>query len=179
MARSLRSASSAALGGSSSLGHFRVADPPPVAGLPKSYSIAADGSASHLTPAELGRQELYTQVPFTAVFGLQKKERTISQAFANYAADLDISNSRGLSSGEKDLRRSRASMMILDEIEFEAQVVTMPLVFAVVSACACQFLVGYSEYSELHLFCVCFVSNESTLIIIKYHPVSCTMQILE
>jgi SP family facilitated glucose transporter-like MFS transporter 3 len=126
------------------LGHFRFADPPHIAGLPKSYSVSADGSPSHLTPSQLGRQELYTQVPFTAVFGLQKRERSISEAFAHYAAELDISTQAGLSSEEKELRSSRASMIILDELEFEAQVVTTPLVFAIIVAAASQFLVGYN-----------------------------------
>jgi hypothetical protein len=134
------------LGGSQSLGHFRVADPPHIAGLSKSYSVSADGTPSHLTPSQLGRQELYTQVPFTAVFGLQKRERTISLAFANYAAELDMSTTTqgGLSKEEKELRSSRASMIILDELEFEAQVVTTPLVFAIIVAAASQFLVGYN-----------------------------------
>jgi hypothetical protein len=78
------------LGGSSSLGTFRIAEQPHIPRLPKSYSVSADGKASQLTPSQLGRQELYTQVPFQAVFGLQKRERAISQAFASYAADLDI-----------------------------------------------------------------------------------------
>ena len=92
----------------------------------------------------MGRQELYTLVPFTAVFGLQRKERSLSQAFASYAAELDVADQEGLSQEEKTSRMSRASMIILDELEFEASVVTMPLVFAVVIAAACQFLVGYN-----------------------------------
>jgi hypothetical protein len=62
-----------------------------------------------MTPSQLGRQELYTQLPFTAVFGLQKRERTISTAFANYAAELDMSTQGGLSREEKELRSSRPS----------------------------------------------------------------------
>ena len=68
--------------------HFKAA--PNVQGLPKSYSVSADGSPSYLTPSQMGRQELYQQVPFTAVFGLQKRERLVSEAFASYAAELDI-----------------------------------------------------------------------------------------
>jgi hypothetical protein len=94
----------------------------------------------------MGRQELYKEVPFTAVFGLQRTERNISQAFANYAADLGVSKSDqvGLSAEDITTRRSRASMMILDELEFDATVVTLPLIFAVVVAAASQFLVGYN-----------------------------------
>jgi SP family facilitated glucose transporter-like MFS transporter 3 len=126
------------------LGTFRVTEPPPVAGLPKSYSVSADGTPSSLTPSQLGRQELYTQVPFTAVFGLQRRERSVSQAFASYAADMDIGSQRGLSEDEKATRSSRASMIILDELEFDASVVTTPLVFAIIVAATSQFLVGYN-----------------------------------
>jgi SP family facilitated glucose transporter-like MFS transporter 3 len=88
---------------------------------------------------------LYSQLPFQAVFGLQKREREISKAFAAYAADLDVASTKGLlSEADKTVRQSQASMIILDEIEFDAQVVTTPLVFAIVVASTCQFLVGYN-----------------------------------
>lgn len=92
----------------------------------------------------MGRLELYREVPFTAVFGLQRKERHLSRAFANYAAELDVTGQDNLSAEEKTSRMSRASMMILDELEFEANVVTMPLVFAIIVAAASQFNVGYA-----------------------------------
>lgn len=132
------------LGGSSSLGTFQFKDPIEVKGMAKSYSMSADGSMGFLTPTQLGRQELYEQVPFSAVFGLQRKERAISEAFANFAAEIDVEKSQGLSDAEKNLRRSRASMIILDELEFEAAVITTPLVFAIICAVMCQFLVGYN-----------------------------------
>jgi MFS transporter, SP family, solute carrier family 2 (facilitated glucose transporter), member 3 len=125
------------------MGTFRFKEPLGVAGLPKSYSVSVDGTPSSLTPTQMGRQELYIEVPFAAVFGLQRKERSISQAFASYAAGLDVSR-LDLSEEEKTSRMSRASMIILDELEFEANVVTMPLVFAIVVAAASQFLVGYN-----------------------------------
>ena len=141
-----RSASIGALGGTQSMGTFQFKQPLGVAGLPKSYSVSADGSPSYLTPTQMGRQELYIEVPFTAVMGLQRKERTISQAFASYAAGLDVSRATDvqLTEEERTSRMSRASMIILDELEFEANVVTMPLVFAIVVAAASQFLVGYN-----------------------------------
>jgi SP family facilitated glucose transporter-like MFS transporter 3 len=140
-----RSASIGALGGTQSLGTFSFKEPPTIAGLPKSYSVSADGSPSYLTPTQMGRQELYKEVPFTAVFGLQRTERNISQAFANYAAEMGVSDQVGkISEEEITVRRSRASMIILDELEFDASVVTLPLVFAVVVAAAAQFLVGYN-----------------------------------
>jgi SP family facilitated glucose transporter-like MFS transporter 3 len=136
LARSGRNHSAAVIGGSSSFGNFKV---------------LTDDAAHHpdmtLTPSELGRQELYTQVPFQAVFGLQKKEREISIAFAHYAADLDVASSSasaGLSEVDKTARASQASMIILDELEFDAQVVTTPLVFAIIVASMSQFLVGYN-----------------------------------
>jgi SP family facilitated glucose transporter-like MFS transporter 3 len=142
LARSARSHSAGVLGGSSSLGNFRVTNVEGT-GLTKAISVSGSRPAT-LTPSELGRQELYTQVPFQAVFGLQKKEREVSQAFASYAADLDVASARDLSEAEKNLRQSQASMIILDEIEFDAQVVTTPLVFAVIVASTLQFLVGYN-----------------------------------
>jgi MFS transporter, SP family, solute carrier family 2 (facilitated glucose transporter), member 3 len=144
LARSARSHSAGMLGGSSSLGNFRLmGEGAPARGLTKSYSVSGSRPAT-LTPSELGRQELYTQVPFQAVFGLQRKERELSKAFANYAADLDVASSRDLTDKERDFRQSQASMIILDEIEFDAQVVTTPLVFAIIVASTCQFLVGYN-----------------------------------
>ena len=43
--------------------------------LPRSYSASMDGTMATMTPSEMGRQEMYTQVPFIAVPGLQKKEK--------------------------------------------------------------------------------------------------------
>jgi hypothetical protein len=87
---------------------------------------------------------LYTQVPFTAVFGLQRKERAVSQAFASYAADIDVGSHPGWTTEEKNTRSSQASMIILDELEFDANLVTTPLVFAIIVAVGSQFLVGYN-----------------------------------
>lgn len=77
-----------------------------------------------LTPTQLGRQELYTQVPFTAVMGLQRTERNISQAFASYAAGLDAYSHTELSAEEKVTRTSRTTMIIMDELEFDANLVS-------------------------------------------------------
>ncbi|KAI2504224.1 major facilitator superfamily-like protein [Fragilaria crotonensis] len=140
-----RSISVGALGGSASLGTFKFSDRPNVLGIPKSYSISLDGSSPMgLTPTQLGRQELYEQIPFTAVFGLQKKERSLSRAFASYAADVDAASHSNLSQRDMESRRSRTSMIILDELEFDAVLVTTPLVFAILVAVTSQFLVGYN-----------------------------------
>ena len=146
LARSARSHSAGVLGGSSSFGNFRVmenAAPPGAAGLTKAYSVSGSRPAT-LTPSELGRQELYELVPFQALFGLQKREHEISKAFAEYAAEVDVASAKGLSEVDKNVRQSQASMMILDEIEFDSSVVTAPLVFAIIVASTCQFLVGYN-----------------------------------
>lgn len=121
--------------------------------LTKSYSVNADGSVSCLTPIEMGRHELYELVPFTAVFGLQRKERNLSMAFASYAADLDtmeadqiaVANTqKHLSNEEKELHRSHANLLMLDELEQDSVMVTTPLIFAIIVAVMNQFLVGYS-----------------------------------
>lgn len=127
----------------SSLGAFQFLPPTNIAGqLPRSYSV--DGTASVLTPSEMGRQELYTQVPFTAVFGLQKRERDVSQAFASYAAELNVDSHPELSEREKRKMTREASHVILDQLEHDTHVVTTPLVFAIIVATASQFLVGYN-----------------------------------
>ena len=63
-------------------------------------------------------------------------------AFAMSAAELDAMDHKELTDEERSNRMSRASLMILDELEFDANVVTMPLVFAVLIAGFSQFLVG-------------------------------------
>jgi MFS transporter, SP family, solute carrier family 2 (facilitated glucose transporter), member 3 len=133
-------------GGAEVFGSFRFKEIPDIAGLPRSYSVSADGSPSYLTPTQMGRQELYVEVPFTAVFGLQSRERSLSQAFAMSAAEFDIQGQvadHPMTDEEKKSRMSRASMIILDELEFDSSVVTTPLIFAVIVAAGSQFLVGY------------------------------------
>jgi len=121
--------------------------------LTKSYSVSADGSMSYLTPIQLGRHELYEMIPFTAVFGLQQKERNITKAFANYAADLDTleadqlvysQTNQHLSAAELDSRKSHASLLLIEELELDAVVLTTPLMVALLMAGLSQFLVGYN-----------------------------------
>ena len=92
-------------------------------------------------------------VPFTAVFGMQQKERNITKAFASYAADLDTleqdqlvfsQTNEHLSAAELNSRRSNASLLLMDELEMDAVLVTTPLIIAVFVAGLCQFLVGYN-----------------------------------
>jgi hypothetical protein len=117
---------------SSALGEFHVADVPRL----------EDGPQT-LTPAELGRQELYTDIPFHAVHGLQTKERAVTQSFAQFAAELDAAEQMSMGSVERDERAHQVSMVIEQELEFEAKVVTIPLITAVIAAALSQFLVGY------------------------------------
>lgn len=121
--------------------------------LTKSYSVSADGSMSYLTPLQLGRHELYEMVPFTAVFGLQEKERNITKAFANYAADLDgieadqlaySQTNRHLTAAELNSRKSHASLLLIEELELDAVLITTPLIVALFMAGMSQFLVGYN-----------------------------------
>jgi SP family facilitated glucose transporter-like MFS transporter 3 len=101
----------------------------------------------------MGRSELYEAVPFVAVPGLQKKERNLSLAFASFAANLDTleaddivtkMTNEPLSNAEKELHRSNANLLLLEELEAEQIMVTIPLIFAVIAASASQFLVGYN-----------------------------------
>lgn len=112
----------------------------------KSFSVSANGDVSYLTPAEMGKHELYENLPMTAVFGLQKKEKSMSMAFASFAADLDVmeqeANGKGLSAVDKENIRSHASLLLLDEIQMDSSVVTSPLIFAVLVATFVQFIVG-------------------------------------
>ena len=129
----------------------------PLTGQPlmtKSYSVSGTGSdISYLTPLQLGRHELYEMVPFTAVFGMQQKERNISKAFANYAADLNTmeedlaaysQTNQHLSAAELDSRKSHASLLLLEELELDAVVLTTPLMIALFMSGVSQFLVGYN-----------------------------------
>jgi hypothetical protein len=157
-----RAASIAAMGGTGALGTFqRIDTAATITGSnhKRSYSVSAvDGRQQqqheYLTPTEMGRQELYIEVPFTAVFGLQRKEHAVSQAFAQYAAHLEVDNQINLTPSEKKSRLSHASMILLNDIEFEANVVTIPLVFAVLVAAASQ--VQYKPNNRISLwFLIC------------------------
>ena len=121
--------------------------------LTKSDSVHAAGESSHLTPLQLGRHELYEMVPFTAVFGMQQKERNITKAFASYAAELNSleqdqfvysRTKQHLSTAELEALRSHANLLLMDELEMDTVLVTTPLIIAVFVAGLSQFLVGYN-----------------------------------
>ena len=143
-AKSARNYAASKLGGSSSMGNFRITlDEELRKSLPRSYSASMDGTSTTMTPSEMGRQEMYTQVPFVAIPGLQKKEREVANIFASYAADLDVASTRGLSDMEKSIRHASSSMLILEEME-DAKVVTAPLIFTVIIVSASMFSVGHN-----------------------------------
>ena len=122
------------------MGDFR--DRPNHPGVKKAASIHGHAELGYLTPSALGRKELFEMVPMQAVFGLQKKERSLSIAFASYAADLDMlgheEEYKDLSTEEKNKRRSRASLAVMNDFELDRSVVTTPLIFAVMVASMVQ-----------------------------------------
>eukprot|EP00970_Alexandrium_tamarense_P012913 scaffold3159_cov191-Alexandrium_tamarense.AAC.1 len=130
------------VGGGSIQGHQRV----------RSFMQTVDGSISALTPIEMGRHELYEELPFLAIPGLQKKEHNLSVAFSSYAAALDAletdeylaSTGKPLNAEEKEKRLSQMSLLLLDELEVDATVVTTPLIFAVLIASMLMFNMGYN-----------------------------------
>lgn len=119
----------------------------------RSFVMAPDGAISALTPVQMGRQELYAELPFLAVPGMQTKERALSVAFSSFAAQLDTQEEEAymeattgqkMTDKEKEQRSSRMSVMLLGELEEEASMVTTPLIFAVIAASMLMFNMGYN-----------------------------------
>jgi hypothetical protein len=118
-----------------------------------SFIEHVDGTISTLTPIEMGRHELYEDIPFLAVSGMQRKEHNLSVAFSSYAAALDTleednflhsTTGKHMSHEEKEKRMSQMSLLLLDELEADAVTVTTPLIFAVMIASMLQFIYGYN-----------------------------------
>jgi len=127
----------------------------------KSMSLSSFGypMTNNLSNAvELGRQELFIQTPFTAVFGLQAKEREFERAFANLVVatthstddggDVGVSNQKQPNDMEQRRHLRQASEQILQELERvdapEKVLTTTPFLFAILVATASQFSVGYN-----------------------------------
>ena len=119
----------------------------------RSFVQNIDGTMVSMTPVEMGRHELYEEVPFLAMSGLQKKEHSLSVAFSSYAAQLDAletdeymaaTTGKPLNPEEKEKRLSQMSLMLLDELEVDAITVTTPLIFAVLIASLLMFNTGYN-----------------------------------
>lgn len=98
---------------------------------------------------EMGRHELYAELPFVAVLGLQKQERRLSMAWSNAAAlleDEELETNALITSDEKtgmedpknyekDERVHRMSVILLDDLEgTDGVYLTLPLVVAVMIA---------------------------------------------
>ena len=119
----------------------------------RSFVQNIDGTMVSMTPVEMGRHELYEEVPFLAMSGLQKKEHSLSVAFSSYAAQLDTletdeymkaTTGKHLNPEEKEKRLSQMSLLLLDELEVDAITVTTPLIFAVLIASMLMFNMGYN-----------------------------------
>jgi SP family facilitated glucose transporter-like MFS transporter 3 len=129
---------------SSFIGAFHFGGLPEVDSLPDSILHNAAGIVTIFTPAEMGRKELYTEIPFTAVHGLQTKARIVTEAFIEYATVLDVSCQSGLSDEEKPVRSKQVSMIISEDLKRDKILITTPLIVATVAIAASQFLVGYN-----------------------------------
>ena len=112
----------------------------------------------------MGRHELYAELPFVAVLGLQKQERSLSMAWSNAAALLENEESdkalmlstmkeEGMDFNEKEERVRRMSVILLDEMEgTDGVYLTLPLVVAVTIASMFTFNGKVvTDYSELFL----------------------------
>lgn len=125
------------------IGHARV----------PSFMQAPDGSISSMTPLEMGRRELYGDIPFLALSGLQQKEHNLSVAFSSFAAQLDLQETdeylasttgTGLNPNEKEQRLSQMSLLLLGELEADTTTtVTVPLISAVLIASLLMLNAGY------------------------------------
>lgn len=120
-------------------------------GMMKTFSrssfVTADGSTSYMTPADMGRQELYEELPMTAVHGMQKKSNSMVFAFASYAADLDVTekdHAAKLTEADKNEKKSHSASLLRDELDMDSKVMSTPLLSAVMVAAIAQFLVGYN-----------------------------------
>jgi len=119
----------------------------------RSFVQFPDGSVSALTPLDMGRQELYQDIPFLAVPGLQKKEHSLSVAFSSFASAIDVleqdkhlasTTGKGMNPEEKEKRLSQMSLLLLDELEADAITVTTPLISAVLASALLMFNAGYN-----------------------------------
>jgi len=139
--------------------------PPPGQMLTRSYSV---NIVSHLNPVQLGRRELYQMIPFVAVSGMQQKERNITKAFANYAADIDTleaaeqiyyQTKQHLTAAELASRKHQSALVLMEELEVDTVVITTPLIVALFVSGISQFLVGYNTSVMNSLSSVVFAGH--------------------
>lgn len=121
--------------------------PPLSMGLSSRHVKSLSISGYNISTIELGRQELFIQTPFTAVFGLHAKERELERAFAHFAAERNARQHPEWDETEKKQHHRRESKMILQDLEqvdAPEKVLTGPFVLAILVATAAQFSVGYN-----------------------------------
>mmetsp|Transcript_6860 Transcript_6860/g.12223 ORF Transcript_6860/g.12223 Transcript_6860/m.12223 type:complete len:714 (+) Transcript_6860:67-2208(+) len=117
-----------------------------------SFTQDVDGNITNLTPLEMGRRELYEELPFIAVPGLQRSTQNLTIAFSNFAASLDNQEEDDFKSkhGRPMLPEERAELLakkgkkMLGEFEEETTIVTLPLLSAVFIASLLAFNFGYN-----------------------------------
>ena len=141
----------------------------------KSLSISGMMGVPHggfSSTAEWGRQELFIQTPFTAVFGLQGKERELERTFAALAARNMIvlkQEQQHLEWDEMEQKQHvrNASARILQDLEQvdgpQTVFKTTPFVWAILIATASQFSVGYNTGVMNAPAAVVFVGHSTTL----------------
>ena len=102
-----------------------------------------DSNDTRLTPLQLGRLELYELIPFTAVFGMQLKSKSVVRAFASYASDVQsVESSYGTIHLQPDSKR-RETESLLAELDV-VSMANQPLILAIIVSGMSQFLVGYN-----------------------------------
>jgi len=115
----------------------------------KSLALSSYDAEYLATPLQVGRHELYEDVPFTAVMGLQKRERALSKAYVSYMVDEEVHNEMMKSGGamsleDQESRRKKADEMLTEELDADKYTLSVSLVLAVFIASMAQFLVGYN-----------------------------------
>jgi SP family facilitated glucose transporter-like MFS transporter 3 len=104
--------------------------------------FTSDGTLAIYTPTAMGRTELYTEIPFTAIHGMQTREREVCEVIGAYAEGLDICQKDvGVSEDEKSLRAEKCKSFAKGNA---SGAITAPLIIATVAAATSQFLVGYN-----------------------------------
>ena len=68
------------------------------------------------TPLQVGRHELYEDVPFTAVMGLQKRERALSKVHVSHIVDGEVHNEMMKSGGAMSLEDQESKRKKADEM---------------------------------------------------------------
>ncbi len=103
--------------------------------LPSTMQHNADGTVSIYSTNKLGARELYTQIPFTAIHGMQTRMGDQCDALGVYADNMNEAYCRD--------RRIKKNGTIVNRHRW-GQDITMPLIIATTTTATLQFLVGYN-----------------------------------